>query len=311
MRKKTGIVLLCASLLMTGCGFGKSEIETGAQENITLKEEPETTVREEEQTEAENKVQSYTFLDVEGNSYEAELLENVPKCTYDFQYLSVDEETGYRSYTDEEKGIFSKTGIDVSEFQGETIDWKQVKESGIEFVIVRLGYRAYGETGALVLDAMFDRNVQEALDAGLDVGVYFFSQAVSEEEAQEEAAFVLEHIRDYRIDGPVVFDTEEIKYDTARTDGNTKEQFTTFCKVFCDAVKQEGYQAMIYANMKWMAFTLDMEELAGYDFWYADYYEEPQCPYDYKMWQYTETGEVPGIHTSVDINLWFQEEKKQ
>ena len=93
-----------------------------------------------------------------------------------------------------------------------------------------------------------------------------------------------------------------------RDSQNTREDFTNFCKVFCDGVKQAGYQPMIYANMKWMAFTLKMEELTEYDFWYADYHELPQCPYDYKMWQYSEAGTVPGIRASVDLDLWFQEE---
>ena len=132
-------------------------------------------------------------------------------------------------------------GIDVSEFQGAEIDWKQVKAAGVEFVIVRLGYRAYGESGALVLDAMFDQNVQGALGAGLEVGVYFFSQAVTAAEAVEEAEYVLEHIRPYDIRGPVVYDTEEIKWDTARTDENTDVEFTNFCKVFCDIIENEGY----------------------------------------------------------------------
>ena len=119
----------------------------------------------------------------------------------------------------------------------------------------------------------------------------------------------MEHIQPYQITGPVVYDTEEIKDDTARTDQNTREDFTKFfVKVFCDGVKQAGYQPMIYANMKWMAFTLKMEELTEYDFWYADYHELPQCPYDYKMWQYSEAGTVPGIRASVDLDLWFQEE---
>ena len=180
--------------------------------------------------------------------------------------------------------------IDVSEFQGEEIDWKQVKDSGVEFVIIRLGYRAYGDSGELVLDAMYEQNIQGALEAGLDVGVYFFSQAVNAAE--------------------VVYDTEEIKWDTARTDNNTKQEFTNFCKVFCDTIEHAGYESMIYSNMKWMAFTLDMSELSEYDFWYADYHEVPQCPYDYKIWQYSEEGAVPGINGNVDLNLWFKKEEK-
>lgn len=250
----------------------------------------------------------FIFQDVKENSYRAELLENVPKNIYDFSCLSTDEDTGFKKYNDEKNGITSKMGIDVSEFQGGDIDWKQVKDSGIEFVIVRIGYRAYGESGKLVKDDMFEQNIEGAIDAGLEVGVYFFSQAITPGEAVEEAEFVLDLIRPYKITGPVVYDTEEIKGDTARTDGNTRQEFTNYCKVFCDTVEHAGYDSMIYANMKWMAFTLDMEELTDYDFWYADYHELPQNPYDYTIWQYSETGAVPGINANVDLNIWFEKE---
>lgn len=298
--------LIIAGFLMTACS-GPAR-ETGA--DASGKEETGGIQIEEEGTEDE-KEEYYVFRDVEENIYEAPLLGAVPKCTYDFAHLKTDEETGYKSFYDEGNGIKAKFGIDVSEFQGEEIDWELVKESGVEFVIIRLGYRAYGETGALVMDAMFEENIQGALDAGLDVGVYFFSQAVSGAEAVQEADFVLEHLKPYDISGPVVYDTEEIKWDTARTDENTKEDFTNFCKVFCDTVKQAGYEPMIYSNMKWMAFTLDMEELTEYDFWYADYHDIPQCPYDYKIWQYSETGAVPGINANVDLNLWFEKEQEE
>ena len=250
----------------------------------------------------------FVFQDVKEKSYRAELLDGVPKNTYDFDCLATDEDTGFKQYIDDENRITSRMGIDVSEFQGEDIDWKQVKDSGIEFVIIRAGYRAYGETGELVQDAMFEQNIKGALDAGLDVGVYFFSQAITPGEAVEEAEFVLDLIRPYEITGPVVYDTEEIKGDTARTDDNTRQEFTNYCKVFCDTVEHAGYDSMIYANMKWMAFTLDMEELTDYDFWYADYHALPQNPYEYTIWQYSETGEVPGINTSVDLNIWFVKE---
>lgn len=107
--------------------------------------------------------------------------------------------------------------------------------------------------------------MEGALAAGLDVGVYFFSQAVDKEEAEEEAQFVLERIRDYDIKGPVVYDTEEIKNDTARTDDLDGKAFTDHCITFCDAVKAAGYETMIYANMKWMAFTLDLTRLTDYE----------------------------------------------
>lgn len=290
------ITALCCVLFLSACVAATQEGDKGEQEDST------TGVK----TEEKDGKEFFVFQDVEENSYRAELLENVPRNTYDFSKLHTDEQTGFKTYEDEENGVTSRIGIDVSEFQGEDIDWKQVRESGIEFVIIRLGYRAYGETGELVLDDMFDRNMQGALDAGLDVGVYFFSQAITPGEAVEEAEFVLEHVRGYEIDGPIVYDTEEIKGDTARTDNNTRKEFTNYCKVFCDTIEQAGYDPMIYANMKWMAFTLDMEQLADYDFWYADYHDVPQCPYEYGIWQYSETGAVPGINANVDLNVWFQ-----
>ncbi len=295
----------CGGLAVILVGVGSGNVKT----RQTKKDKQENTqIVSGVQIVTEDGKKYYDFQDVKENNYRARLQDQVPRNSYDFSNLALDEETGYLSYKDTKGKVSAKKGIDVSEFQGETIDWQQVKESGIEFVIVRLGYRAYGESGALVEDAMFEQNVQGALDAGLEVGVYFFSQAISATEAVEETDFVLEHIQPYQIKGPVVYDTEEIKDDTARTGQNTREDFTNFCKVFCDGVKQAGYQPMIYANMKWMAFTLKMEELTEYDFWYADYHELPQCPYDYKMWQYSEAGTVPGIRASVDLDLWFQEE---
>ena len=121
----------------------------------------------------------------------------------------------------------------------------------------------------------------------------------------QEAQFVLERIKDYDVTYPVVFDTEEIKDDEARTDGLSKEQFTQNCITFCDAIEEAGYETMIYANMKWMAFTLDLTKLTEYDKWYADYEMHPQCPYEIDMWQYTETGSVPGVEGNVDINVCF------
>lgn len=290
-------VLVCF-LILAACAAG------GAEAPVKEETEGMTGVRIEEK----DGTDYFVFQDVKENSYRSELLDSVPKNTYDLDCLTTDEATGFKQYNDEENGITSRMGIDVSEFQGEGIDWKQVKDSGIEFVIIRAGYRAYGETGELVQDAMFEQNIEGALEAGLDVGVYFFSQAVTPGEAVEEAEFVLDLIRPYEITGPVVYDTEEIKGDTARTDDNTRQEFTNYCKVFCDTVEHAGYDSMIYANMKWMAFTLDMEELTDYDFWYADYHELPQNPYYYTIWQYSETGEVPGINANVDLNIWFEKE---
>lgn len=297
-RYRAAALVFCMVLFLAGCRMRGQEEGTkeDSTAGIAIKEK-------------ENGEKVYTFKDMEGISHEAELLPDVPGCTYDFSCIKTDKKNGRKSYRDEEKAVSARQGIDVSEFQGEQIDWEKVKKSGVEFVMIRLGYRAYGEEGELVLDAMYDKNIKGALRAGLDVGVYFFSQAVSPAEAVEEAEYVLKHIRGYEIDGPVVYDTEDIEYCAARTDKNTRQEFTNYCKVFCETVEAAGYDTMIYSNMKWMAFTLDMEQLSGYDFWYADYHAVPQCPYDYKIWQYSDAGSIPGISGSVNLDLWFQEDK--
>lgn len=297
-KKRTGVAIVVLFLvLLISC------LMDGQKAKETIEESESITEKRED--EPEPKEGMYVFQDEDENRHEVKLLENVPKCEYDLKKLK--DNDGIKSYSDNTNGVHASLGIDISEFQGE-IDWQQVKEFGIKFVIIRLGYRAYGETGTLVLDAGFDNNMQGAIDAGLDVGVYFFSQAVSDAEAKEEAEYVLDKIKPYKINGPVVFDTEEIRSGEARTDDNTIEQYTNNCIVFCETIKEAGYEPMIYANMEWMAFMLDLERLNAYSFWYTDYHDKPQCPYDYNIWQYTENGVVPGIESNVNMNLWFVKE---
>lgn len=279
------MAIMLVAMLMCGCDGKKESGSEPQAEGVEVKGDTDT----------------YEFVDVLGNEYEAELLDISP-ITQDL--TRIEDQDGKKFYLDEDGEIVSRLGIDVSEYQPE-VDWQQVKDYGVDFVIVRLGYRGYGEAGKLVEDSMFRSHVEGALAAGLDVGVYFFSQAVNKGEASEEAQFVLERIQDYNIKGPVVYDTEEIKNDTARTDNLDGKAFTDHCITFCDAVKEAGYETMIYANMKWMAFTLDLTRLTDYEKWYADYEPLPQCPYEISMWQYTETGQVPGIDGNVDMNLWF------
>ena len=204
----------------------------------------------------------------------------------------------------EDKKYISRLGVDVSVFQGD-IDWEQVKAAGYEFAILRIGYRGYGEEGTLNADEKFEQNLENARKSGMDVGVYFFSQAVNEEEAKEEADFVLEHLKGQELQMPVVYDPEHILEDEARTDGVTGEQFTQNAKVFCKAIEEAGYDAMIYSNMLWEAYELDLEKLSDYPVWYADYEELPQTPYRFSMWQYSSTGSVPGIEGNVDLDIQF------
>lgn len=284
-----GAIVLAAALLLYVCSGADGRMNGGrAASEPSGKDEDKRT---------------YTFVDVEGAVYEADYLEGLPGCSYEYERLK--EKEGYKYYTGKDGTVVSRAGIDVSEYQ-QSVDWAQVRESGIEFAMIRVGYRGYGSSGKLVEDKLFRAHMDGALGAGLEVGVYFFSQAVSEEEALEEARFVLERIREYEITYPVAFDTEEIKDDESRTDGLSREQFTDNCIAFCDSVEEAGYDSLIYANMKWMAFTLELERLADYDKWYADYESVPQCPYEFSMWQYSESGTVPGVEGSVDLNIDFE-----
>lgn len=197
-------------------------------------------------------------------------------------------------------------GVDVSYYQGD-IDWEKVKESGIEFAMIRLGYRGYGEEGKLVEDKLAFRNIKGALDAGLQVGTYFFSQAITVEEAVEEAEFVLERIEKYHITMPVVYDWEYISAE-ARTANMDRRTLTDCYKAFCDKITEAGYTPMAYFNTYQSRQLMNLYELEDYPFWLALYSDRMTYPYRVEMWQYTDSGRVPGIEGNVDINLFFVDE---
>lgn len=197
-------------------------------------------------------------------------------------------------------------GIDVSKYQG-IIDWQKVKESGIEFVIVRIGYRGYGREGKIKDDDYGIRNIQGALAAGLKVGVYFFSQAITPEEAVEEAEFVLRRIRGYNITMPVVFDWEYVN-EEARTANMDPRTLTDCYLAFSGKIAEAGYTPMAYFNSYQSRNLMHLTELEEYPFWLALYSDRMTYPYHFEMWQYSDNGRVPGIEGPVDLNLYFVEE---
>lgn len=194
-------------------------------------------------------------------------------------------------------------GIDVSQYQTQ-IDWEQVKQAGISFAMIRVGYRGY-VSGELDLDSSFQSHIQGALDAGLDVGVYFFSQALTPEEAQEEAEYVLEQIEGYDLTYPVVFDWEEVQAQ-ARTDEMNMLMLTSCAEAFCQTITQAGYEASVYFNQAYGYQQFNLVSLKAYDFWLAEYSPSPSFAYSFQMWQYTNEGTVPGIDGPVDLNIAFQ-----
>jgi len=208
----------------------------------------------------------------------------------------------------EDDNYTSKYGVDVSKFQGD-IDWNKVREAGVEFAVVRIGFRAYGKAGDLHEDPYYKKNIEGAHNAGLDVGVYFYAQAINEEEAVEEADFVLKLLDGYSLELPIVYDPEHVLNDEARTDNVTGEQFTKNALAFCNRIKEAGQRPMIYANMLWQANQLDLSELTGIELWHADYEYLPQTPYEFTMWQYSQKGNVAGIKGGCDLNLMLVEKE--
>ncbi len=212
-------------------------------------------------------------------------------------------EEGLMQYV-ENGAVTSHKGIDVSKYQG-TIDWSAVKEEGIEYAFIRLGLRGY-ESAKIVLDEYYEANMKGANSAGVAAGVYFFTQAVTVEEAKEEADFVIEHLAGYDVSCPVVFDVERISGGKGRADQLTKEERTDITIAFCEAVKAAGYTPMIYGNVVCFTRLLDMTKLNDYEKWYAFYDDYMYMPYNVSCWQYTEKGLVDGIPGNVDLNISFK-----
>lgn len=192
-------------------------------------------------------------------------------------------------------------GIDVSSYQPD-IDWQQVKDSGISFVMIRVGGRGYGEAGNLFVDQKAQQHYAGAKEAGLLVGAYFFSQAISEEEALEEAELALKLTKDWEMDLPLAFDWEFIS-DEARTAVADMYSVAMYTRVFCDAVRDAGRDPMVYLSL-WFGYPY-FEEMVDYPVWLARYTDVMDYEYHFDMWQYTASGTVPGIEGDVDLNIYF------
>ena len=193
-------------------------------------------------------------------------------------------------------------GVDVSAFQGD-IDWKLVKKSGIDFAMIRLGYRGYG-TGKLVEDEYARKNLDGAADAGLAVGAYFYSQALNIDEVNDEIIFMLEILDNRALDMPIVLDWE-IPTADARTAGMDARTLTDIQKYFCEKMTELGYKPMIYFNWHQSSNLYYLSELEDYEFWLALYQDRMSYPWKVEMWQYTDQGRVPGINGNVDLNVYI------
>ena len=190
-------------------------------------------------------------------------------------------------------------GIDVSKYQS-SIDWEQVKTAGVKFVIIRIGYRGYG-SGALVEDSTYRRNIQGAINAGLRVGVYFYSQAINEAEAVEEASMVLSLVSGYSLPLGVYYDTESVS--GGRANALSAAERTACAVAFCETIRGAGYRAGVYSYASWFYNALNFANISKYNIWIAQYRDKLSFSYKYNIWQYTGSGRVNGISKPVDMNI--------
>lgn len=223
--------------------------------------------------------------------------ENVPACSWDRSLFR--EGSTFIRYTGSDYAVFQ--GIDVSEHQQE-IDWERVALAGVDFAMIRAGYRGYSE-GKLYEDAYFRKNIEGARAQGINVGIYFFSQATGAAEATEEADYLIELLDGFTPDMPVFFDWESIDGDEARTDSVTAETLTECAVAFCERIKEAGLEPGVYAYRYLAYFYYDLELIEPYRLWIGAVGTEPDFYYEHDIWQFTDSGSVDGINGPVDLNL--------
>lgn len=226
----------------------------------------------------------------------------LPKNTYDF--TKMEEKAGLKHYMENGKEI-SYVGVDISKQTG-SVNFAGLKAAGVDYVMIRVGGRGYS-TGQITIDENFKENIEGAIAEGLDVGVYFYSQAINQDEAVQEANIVIQNLEPYRgrIKYPVALDMEFVVNDEARIDGLSRDDRTTISASFLGTIKAAGYVPMIYGDKEWLIKEIDIAKLQDYDVWLAQDADIPDYPYEYAMWQYTTTGTVNGITGDADLNICF------
>ena len=215
------------------------------------------------------------------------------------QYVVANFDTSNKYYTYNDDTYTSMVGIDVSEHNG-SIDFKKVKESGIEFVFIRIGWRGYTE-GGIYKDEMFETYYKDAKENNLKIGIYFFSQAISPDEAKQEALFVKETLGDKTIELPIVYDYETVEDEDGRANNLTLVEVSNNAKAFFSLLENK-YQVMLYANTPLLKLY-SQELLDEYPLWYAQFHHTPETNSNFNIWQYSENGEVEGIEKPTDLNI--------
>ena len=220
--------------------------------------------------------------------------------TYD--YTNLEKKADQMSYYDNGRDI-SYLGADLSKYNGD-VDFRALKEAGADFVMLRIGSSGYG-SGQIVPDEKFEENIKKAIDAGLEVGVYFFSQAITAEEAVEESNYIIQVLANYQITYPVAFDMEYVQNDKARIEVLSRDEKTAVAKAFLTNIKAAGYKPLLYGTKEWLIKHIDLTKLTDFDVWLSQQKDIPDYPYKFQMWQYTLSGGSDGVDGDVSWNISF------
>lgn len=224
------------------------------------------------------------------------------KNTFDF--TKMEDKAGLKRYMENGRKT-SYVGVDISKHTGE-VYFPSLKAAGVDYVMIRLGSRGYS-TGQITLDENFKENIEGAIEAQLDVGIYFYSQAITQDEAVQEANFVVQNLQPYKanIKYPVAFNMGFVSNDDSRIEGLSRDDKTAVTVSFLEAVRAAGYVPMIYGDKEWLIKEVDLTKLQDYDVWLSQEEEIPDYPYRYAMWQYNTDGVLNGIDGGADLNICF------
>lgn len=270
-----------------------------AKEEISSEKESET---EEDEDDEKEEVTSIQVKHADGTKEWVDVNTNISRNKYDYSNLKYDKP--FMNYYEDET-IVSKCGVDISSNQGD-VDFSKLKNAGCDFVMLKVGARGYS-SGNIVSDANFRDNMKSAKKAGLDIGVYFCSQAVSKAEAREEADEILDAISGYSVKYPVAFVMENVDDDMARIEALDMTERTQIAKAFMNRIEDAGCKAMIYGDKEWLLTMVDMEELQDYDVWFAQDSDEPEYPYEFGMWQHDSDAKVKGITGDAAVIMSFKD----
>ena len=269
------------------------------KENLSGEKESET---EEEDDDEKDEVTSIQVRHADGTKEWVDVNTDISRNKYDYSNLKY--QKPFMNYYEDGK-VVSKSGVDISANQGD-VDFTKLKNAGCDFVMLKAGSRGYS-SGNIVSDANFRDNLKSAKKAGLDIGVYFCSQAVSKAEAREEADEILDVISGYSVKYPVAFVMENVDGDMARIEALDMTERTQIAKAFMNRIEDAGYKAMIYGDKEWLLTMVDMEELQDFDVWFAQDSDEPEYPYEFGMWQYDSDASIKGISGDATLIMSFKD----